>query len=763
MRSFDDDALAMCEFLRSAEDSLAQHTANPPATCAFATRSRLSTLARPGIVVAPNPYMSSHAGRVAAVAPEQTGPTSDSLRPFFEPRSVAVVGASRRPGTVGAAIFHNLVAGGFRGRAFPVNPCADMIDGVRAYPSVDQIPDDVDLAIVAVPAGAVDSVIDACISKRIPAILVITAGFGETGAEGRAHEARLRDKVRAAGLRMIGPNCMGLLNSDPDIHLNGSFSPAFPPAGSIAFSSQSGALGLAILEYAEALNLGISTFVSVGNKADVSSNDLLEYWEKDERTRVILLYLESFGNPRRFGALARRVSRSKPIVAVKGGRSRAGARAASSHTGAMSSTDAVVDALFHDAGVIRTETLEELFDVAALLAHQPLPVGRRVAILTNAGGPGILAADACEARGLTLPALSPDTVAALRAFLPASACTGNPVDMLATAPADHYRRAIPLLLADPAIDSLLTIFIPPLVTNSEDVARSIAETARGSTKPVLATFFGAAGVPDLLAPVPCYVFPESAARALAHAATYADWQRRPRGEPFTFGEPERARLRNITATVRTTKDGWLTPAAVGELMRAAGIPLVERRVVTSSDEAQQVARSIGYPVVMKGTGPTIVHKTEAHAVVTNLADATAVEATYITLASRPGVVQVHLEPMVSGVEMFVGGTLDPVFGPVVMCGSGGILVELMGDTVLRLAPLSDEGAQEMLNDVRGIVRLRGFRGAGPADETAFRTMLLKVSALLDACPDISEIDLNPVMVLAAGAAIVDARVRVVRG
>jgi acetate---CoA ligase (ADP-forming) len=309
-----------------------------------------------------------------------------SLRAFFEPETVAVIGASRRPGTVGAAIFHNLAAGGFRGRVIPVNPCAAAIDGVRAYPSIELVPGPVDLAIVVVPANAVEAVIDGCIAKRVGAILVITAGFAEAGAEGRALEASLRDRVRAAGLRMIGPNCMGLLNTDPRLHLNASFSPVFPPTGSIAFSSQSGALGLAILEYAKQLNLGISAFVSVGNKADVSSNDLLEYWENDERTRVILLYLESFGNPRRFATIARRVGRQKPIVAVKSGRSHAGARAASSHTGALGATDAVVDALFRDAGVVRTETLEELFDVAALLAHQPLPVGNRVAILTNAGG-----------------------------------------------------------------------------------------------------------------------------------------------------------------------------------------------------------------------------------------------------------------------------------------------------------------------------------------------------------------------------------------
>jgi acetate---CoA ligase (ADP-forming) len=682
-----------------------------------------------------------------------------SLRAFFEPETVAVIGASRRPGTVGAAIFHNLAAGGFRGRVIPVNPCAAAIDGVRAYPSIELVPGPVDLAIVVVPANAVEAVIDGCIAKRVGAILVITAGFAEAGAEGRALEASLRDRVRAAGLRMIGPNCMGLLNTDPRLHLNASFSPVFPPTGSIAFSSQSGALGLAILEYAKQLNLGISAFVSVGNKADVSSNDLLEYWENDERTRVILLYLESFGNPRRFATIARRVGRQKPIVAVKSGRSHAGARAASSHTGALGATDAVVDALFRDAGVVRTETLEELFDVAALLAHQPLPVGNRVAILTNAGGPGILAADACEARGLVLPPLGEHTVRALRSFVPAAASVGNPIDMLATAPADHYRRAIPLLLNDPAIDSLLTIFIPPLVTDTGDAARAIAEAARDARKPVLATFFGAAGVPDLLAPIPCYVFPESAARALAHAVEYARWRDRLPVTPFTFDAGIKQRLQAVVD--REPSTAWLSPATVHALLEAAGIPLVNSRLVRSEADALSAAQTFGFPVVMKASGPAIVHKTESNAVLVHLTDEEMVRAAFRDLMRRHDVTAIHVEPMITaGVEMMVGGTLDPTFGPVVVCGSGGTLVELMKDTVLRLAPISEVTATEMLDETRGVARLRGYRGAAPLDEAALRAVLLKVGALLEACPRIAELDLNPVIVQQNGAVAVDARVRV---
>jgi acetyl coenzyme A synthetase (ADP forming)-like protein len=689
---------------------------------------------------------------------------TSTLRAFFEPRTIAVIGASRQPGTVGAAIFHNLACGGFRGQVVPVHPSAAAIDGVTAYPSIEQVPLDIDLAVVVVPATAVAGVIDGCIARRIPAILVISAGFGETGDEGRAREIALRDRVRAAGLRMIGPNCMGVLNTDPAVHLNASFSPVFPPGGSIAFSSQSGALGLAILEYARALNLGISAFVSVGNKADVSSNDLLEYWEADPRTQVILLYLESFGNPRRFSALARRVARGKPIVAVKSGRSASGARAASSHTGALASSDSVVDALFHDAGVIRTDTLEELFDVAALLAHQPLPAGRRVAILTNAGGPGILAADACEAHGLSLPPLSDDTVRALRSFLPPAASIGNPVDMLATAPADHFRRAIPLLLEDPSIDSLLTIFIPPLVTDTNDAARAIAEASHQSVKPVLATFFGAAGVPDLLAPVPCYVFPESAARALAHAVQYAAWRERPTGAPFTFDAVRRERLQRCLDDATSSESGWLTPASSRALLELAGIPTVGFRTADSEAAAVTLAQAIGFPVVLKGSGPGLVHKTEANAVRVNLFDAERVRIAYRDLAARSEVTEILLEPMIGGgVEMMVGGTLDATFGPVVVCGSGGTLVELMRDTVLRLAPLSDGSASEMLDQVRGVAQLRGFRGRPRLDEAALRQIVLRVGALLDACPGITELDLNPVIVRRNDAIAVDARVRIATG
>jgi acetate---CoA ligase (ADP-forming) len=371
----------------------------------------------------------------------------------------------------------------------PVNPRAESIGGLRTVASVRDIDGDVDLAVIVVRAATVAAVVDDCLAKGVKALVVISAGFGEVGVEGQILQAELVEKIRAAGVRLIGPNCMGIVNTDPAFRVNATFSPIAPPEGRIAFSTQSGALGLAILDYVKRLNIGISSFASIGNKADVSGNDLLQYWAEDPRTDVILMYLESFGNPRKFSQIARRVARSKPIVAVKAGRSQAGARAAASHTGALVSNDAIVEALFRQCGVIRTSTMEELFDVAAVIANQPVPRGPRVGILTNAGGPGILAADACEANGLQLPALADTTCQSLRSFLPTTATIANPVDMIASASAAQYERALTALLADEYVDSVLVIFIPPLVTRGEDVARAIQRAAKtGPDKPVVAVF-----------------------------------------------------------------------------------------------------------------------------------------------------------------------------------------------------------------------------------------------------------------------------------
>ena len=698
-----------------------------------------------------------------AAARSRTAATA-SMKAFFKPSVIAVVGASRERGKIGSEILHNLVTAGFSGTIVPVHPTAPVIEGLAAYPRVVDIPRDVDFAIVVVPAPLVLAAIDDCIAKGVRAICVISAGFSECDAEGRRREAMLLERIRRAGCRLIGPNCMGLLNTDPAVRLNATFSPVYPPAGNVAMSTQSGALGLAILDYARRLGIGISSFVSVGNKADVSSNDLIQYWAEDPRTSVILLYLESFGNPKKFSEIARRVGRTKPIVAVKAGRSTAGSRAAASHTGALAASDTVVDALFRQAGIIRTDRLEELFDVAALLSHQPVPRGNRVAILTNAGGPGILAADACEANGLPLTSLSEATRGRLREFLPGAASVGNPVDMLASAPADHYRRALAIVLEDEDVDSVITIFIPPLVTDPKDVAEAIAESARGDHgKPVLGVFMRAEGAPAALSPIPSYAFPESAALALARVTMYGRWRRKPVEAPPALDRFDRAGIRAIVDAIVHRGGGWATADEAAALLSAAGVNCASARVATSVEEALQAALAIGYPVALKALGPTLLHKTERRAVSLNLADAASLRAAYADFAARfaDEMTSVLVQKMVPpGVEMIVGALQDPLFGPLLACGIGGVLVDLLADTAFRLHPLNESDAREMLDELKGSRLLRGYRGAPPANEAALRDTLLRISELVTVAPEVHEIDLNPVIVRESAASVADVRVRI---
>jgi len=689
---------------------------------------------------------------------------SASMRAFFEPRVVAVVGANRSRGKIGSEILHNLLDAGFTGTVVPVHPTAAEIAGLTAYPRVSAIPGTVDLAMIVVPASEVLSAVDDCIAKSVRAICVVSAGFSECDADGRAREALLLEKVRRAGCRLIGPNCMGLLNTDPAVQLNATFSPVYPPRGRVAMSTQSGALGLAILDYARRLGIGISSFVSVGNKADVSGNDLIQYWAEDPNTSVILLYLESFGNPKKFSEIARRVGRTKPIVAVKAGRSTAGSRAAASHTGALASNDVVVDALFRQAGVIRTGRLEEMFDVAALLSHQPVPRGNRVAILTNAGGPGILAADACEANGLQLPPLSETTRTELKSFLPAAASVNNPVDMLASAPADHFRRALQVILRDESVDSVITIFIPPLVTDPNQVASAIAsgvEETHG--KPVLGVFMRAEGAPAALAPIPSYAFPESAALALARVTAYGQWRSKPHAPAPALERFDGDGIRRVLQGILRRGAGWALPDEAQALLKAAGIASAEAAVATSSEQALAAARHLGFPIALKALGPTLLHKTERRAVALNIRDADALDAAYTDFASRFGreMTGVLVQQMVPhGVEMIVGALQDPTFGPLVACGTGGVMVDVLADTAFRLHPLSATDAAELIEELRGVRLLRGYRGAPPADERALRDILIRVSELIRVAPEIQELDLNPVMVLPGGARVADVRLRV---
>lgn len=693
--------------------------------------------------------------------------TITSLVPLLRPRSVAVIGAGRERGSIGGEVFHNLIAAGFNGPVYPVNVGAPVVQSVRAYPTVADIPGDVDLAVVVVPARHVIGVARECAAKRVRAIVVITAGFGETGPEGLRLQGELIGICRDAGMRLVGPNCMGVLNTAADVRLDATFAPTYPPAGRVGFLSQSGALGLAIIDEARERGLGLSTFVSVGNKADLSANDFLQYWDKDPATDVVLLYLESFGNPQRFARISRRVARTKPIVAVKSGRGVAGARATSSHTGALvASSDVTVDALFAQAGVIRTTTLKEMFDVAALLATQPVPAGRRVAILTNAGGPAILCADACEAAGLEVSPLPETTQAALRELLPAEASTVNPVDMIASASAENYGKALAVLAACEAVDAIIVIFIPPLLSARAAVASSVASAARSLPPrvPVLSVFMSAAGQDarsDLGPAIPTYRYPEDAAVALGHAVRYGTWRARPDSTPRTFTGLRRGDAQRVLDRALARGQGWLAHEELAELFSCYGLPFAGRVAATPA-EAEAAALQIGGRVALKAIAPGILHKTEAGGVRLGL-EAHAVREAAAEMRERidDASIRFLVQPMVpKGVEMLVGVVHDPLFGRVVACGAGGTNVELLKDVNVRLTPLTERDASEMVRTLRTFPLLDGYRGAPKGDVAALEDVILRIAALVDAHPEISELDANPVVVLEHGAAIVDARVRV---
>jgi acyl-CoA synthetase (NDP forming) len=648
-----------------------------------------------------------------------------------------------------------------------------VVQSVVAYPSVLEIPGDVELAVIAVPAAGVLDAARQCGKKSVRALVVISSGFAEVGEEGRERQRALLEVCRDHGMRLIGPNCMGVMNTAPDVRLNATFSPSTPPHGSVAFSSQSGALGIAVIDHASALGLGLSSFVSVGNKADISGNDLIQYWEQDKDTSVILLYLESFGNPRKFARITKRVGRTKPIIAVKSGRSAAGARATSSHTGALlAASDVTVDGLFRQAGVIRTETLAELFDVAALLANQPPPDGNRVAILTNAGGLGIMCADACEGYGLEVPALSDVARDRLTEFLPAEASVTNPVDMIASATAEQYAQAIDVMAGEASLDALIVLFIPPLVTRAEDVARAIRNAVEALSRPmpVLTVFLSEQGIPAALrgegGSIPSYRFPEDAARALARAVQYGTWLARPEGSVPSFSDVRADEATGLIADALAAGEGWLRPDQVSALLGCYGLPIVDTRVVATPADAAAAAGEMEGSVALKAVAPGLIHKTEAGAVRLGLRDPESVRVAAEDMKVRVEAVGHAVQGFVlqrmieQGVEVIVGVVHDPSFGPVIACGAGGTAVELVKDVSVRITPPTELEASDMIRSLRTFPLLQGYRGAPKADVPALEEILLRVAAIVEAHPEIAEMDLNPVVVLPQGASIVDARIRV---
>ncbi len=687
--------------------------------------------------------------------------TPRALDALFRPRAVAVIGASRRAGSIGREVLRNLVLGGFEGKVFPVNPNVDVLHSIKCYPSVAAIPDPVDLAVIAVPKEGVPRILQQCAAKRVGAVVVITAGFKETGPKGAAVEARLVATARASGMRLVGPNCMGIQNAMHDVRLNASFSRNFPRPGPVAFVSQSGAMGEAMLAHAERMNIGVSMFVSMGNRADVSANDLLDYWGREDALRCILLYLESFGNPRNFVPSARRVSRDKAIVMVKSGRSRAGARAASSHTGALAGSDEAVAAILGDCGVQRVDSVEELFDVGLALSRLPLPRGPRVAVLTNAGGPAILATDALVASGLEMAPLEPRTRARLRAALVPEASVQNPVDMVAGATAENYARCLRLLLRDRTVDMALVIFVPPVTRDPVEVAHTLFEAAREAKKPVVGCFMSRDEVMHDIAVkspqdwVPVYLYPESAVRALAALIERKRILDRPAGRVRHL-RIERARVR------AALRPGWLGYEARSVLARAYGLPLAPGGLARTRTAAVALAERLGYPVVMKIALPGVQHKTDVGGVVLDLADADAVRAAFPHLM-RPRAEGVVVQKMLAGGrEVVVGFTSDPNLGPILMFGLGGIHVEVLRDVAFAPCPLSDVRARELVRSIRGYPILAGIRGQKGVDEEALVDVIQRISQIACDFPEIVELEVNPFFAYADGIQAVDLRARVAR-
>ena len=690
----------------------------------------------------------------------------------LKPESVALIGASRREGTIGAALAANLQSAGFNGRVHLINSAKGAADGVHVHSTLLDVDGPVDLAVIAVPAAAVPSVARDCALKGVRALVVVSAGFGEAGEDGIRRQRELMAVCRAAGIRVVGPNCLGVLNAAADVGLNATFAPTQPPPGHVGVMTQSGGVAIALIERARALGLGVSSLASVGDKADLSGNDFVQFWEQDEHTHAIALYLESFGNPRKFTRVARRVGARKPILAVKAGRTRAGGRAAGSHTGAiLAASDVTVDALFRQAGVVRADTLGELLDVAALVAEQPLPTGPAVAVLTNAGGPGIMCADALEGSGLQVNALSEATRARLAEFLPAEASFANPVDMIASASAEDYGRALRVLMDDEDVNAVITLFVPPLVTLADDVGLQIAATVDRAERhvPVLAAFMQSGGAPASLSSaqrrIPTYAWPEDAARALARATEYASWRHAPHGEVPSFLDVRREEAAAVVAEALIRGEGWLAPDELATLCDCYGIGLAEWRLVDDPRDAGLVAHEFGSDVAIKAVAPTLVHKSNAGGVRVGLRGESSVRRAAARMRSDIrdagyGDCSFLVQRMVEGIEMLVGVVNDAQFGPVIACAPGGTGAELTQDVAVRLTPLTDREASEAVRSLRSYPLLDGYRGTPAVDVAALEQVLLRVSALVEDHPQIAEFELNPVVVSQHGAIAVDARARV---
>jgi acetyltransferase len=702
--------------------------------------------------------------------------TATKLEALFSPRSVAVVGASARPGTVGNDIFRNLLFSEFNGPVYPINPGRPHINGVAAYPSLSAIPGEVDLAVVITPSKAVLDVVDEGAKKGLKGMVVISAGFKECGKDGAELEKQLTAKVRAAGIPLIGPNCLGVINTDPKVKMNAAFGRKMPQPGNLGFISQSGALCTSVLDYAEERNMGFSKFVSFGNKADINEIDLLDYLAKDEKTSVIAMYLEDVTNGRAFIERVRDIfwKTGKPMLCLKSGRSPEGARAVSSHTGSLAGSDSVYDALMVQSGVQRVDTIAELFDYAALYTTQPLPKGDRVAIITNAGGPGIMATDAAVRFGLRLAELSQETKDKLKPHLPVTASLHNPIDVIGDALSDRYKAAVKTVLEDPNVDMGVVILTPQSMTQIAETAAVVPEALKDVKKPVVCSFMGAKDVAPGVAvlraaSVPNYPFPEDAIKSLAAAARLVTLREIPRRAMIEFSDIDVAKAGQIIADALGSGDQcYLTQAQAKPLFECYRLPVLKSGIAKSADEAFSIAESLEGRVVLKVMSADVVHKWDAGGVILNIQGGADARNAYDKILENvekhvPGakIDGVLIEKMATkGVEVILGASRDPRFGPLMMFGLGGTLVEVLKDVTFRLAPMWQISAERMVREIKAFKVLDGFRGNPPCDVDSIVESLLRLSTMVCNHPEISELDINPLIVheRGRGCSVADSRV-----
>ncbi len=686
-----------------------------------------------------------------------------SLERFFNPKSIAVIGASTNPNKLGYAVLENLVEGGFIkiGLVYPINLNAEKILGIPAYPTVLDVPGSIDLGVIVIPYPHVPAALRTCGEKGIPAVIVISAGFREAGRDGLERELELIDIAKEYNIRLIGPNCLGVI--DTYTPLNASFSAGTPPSGPMAFMSQSGALGTAVLDIALAGRLGLSKFVSLGNKADVDEIDLLSAWSDDQHTRVIMIYSEGMSNGQQFINIARQVSAVKPIVAIKSGVTQSGSRAVSSHTGSLAGSEQAYHAAFRQAGVLRADSMQALFDIALALGYQPLLQGERIAIITNAGGPGILATDALERNGLSLARFENETMSALGQYLPDAASAANPVDVLGDARSDRYKFALETVVADPNVDGLLVVLTPQAMTEIEATANAVGEISKSSDKPIISSFMGEAQVKpgvNILEGygVPNYPFPERAALAFKAMSEYRQVLNRP--EPkFIEYEVDKNTTRKVLDEVRAEERLSIGDAEARQILTAYGLQIPQSEIADTPEQAIDLARKIGYPVVLKIASPDILHKTDVGGVKVGLNSPEDVRDAFelMTYRAQRYVPRAHLwgclvQEMVpeGGQEVLVGMNRDPQFGPLITFGLGGIYVETLKDVTFRVAPFSIQEAEEMLNEIRAHALLDGVRGQPPLDKAAIIDAIMRVAQLVQDFPEIVELDISPLVVYPEG-------------